>query len=328
MNDNLYYKKYIKYKNKYNLLKNQINIPLLKNNLIMKGGDKLNFFDNTIGFDSNMLKKQNYKKRFGNFIQSFEDDKIAIIDIIGEDNLNVNNAENIDRNIIIHNYLDSGLDNNYMTNFAFEYLTKVLKNYPDTNLFVSFAPLDIKDFYLPKFLEEFLDSNIDEKLTVIFIGKDYTDRLNVSFSLNMQILNNYLKSLKEKYSLRINLIHVYINFNFVLYDNSEIKLKSLPENNLTTNFVNFLNINYRNEKLNVLYIGFNSCGFIKIIKGIEITDYILIGCDCIKYKNNIIDLPEKNYQNITIYHSNNMSEIIDSNKINYGMIRCVKKLNK
>lgn len=325
MNDNLYYKKYIKYKNKYNFLKNQINVLSDKNNLFMNGGNKLNFFDNTIGFDSGKLKQINYEKRFGNYIKSYESDKFGIIDIIGEENSNVINAENIDRNIIFCNYGDSGLDDNFMTNFSFEYISRILKeNYPDTNLYISFAPLDIKDFYLPKFLEEFLDSNINEKLTVVFIGKDYSDRFYTSFSLDIKILNNYLKLIKEKYSERINLIHVYINFRFILYDYNSKNMIS-REYFFTTNFINFLNNNYRNEKQNILYIGLNACGLIEKVYGIENTDYILIGCDYIKYKNNVLGLPEKNFDYITKYYPNKMSEVIDSNKITYEMIKCIKK---
>jgi hypothetical protein len=327
MNDNINYKKYIKYKKKYLFLKNQMSVPLYKNNILKEGGNNFDFFDSTIGFDFFGRQKIILKKRFGDLIKSYESDKFGIIDIVTNENLYFKNAENIDRNIIICNYDNSSLDDNYMTEFSFEYLTDVLKKHPDTNLFISFAPLNVKDFYLPKFLEEFLDSNVNEKLTIIFIGKNYSDNMT-NFFLNMSVLNNYLKLIKEKYSERINLIHVYVNFRFILHVDNKIKLTNDTINSeiLTSNFLYFLNNNYRNEKLNILYIGFNACGLIENINGIENTDYILIGCDCVKYKNNVLSLPEKNYKKITINNSKVMIDVIDSNKITYEMIKCIKKI--
>ena len=89
---------------------------------------------------------------------------------------------------------------------------------------------------------------------------------------------------------------------------------------------NFLNDNYRSDKLNILYIGFNACGLISNIEGIENTNYVLIGCDCIKYKTNQFCFNETKFDKITFENNSAMIEIIDENKISLDLLNDIYKI--
>ena len=58
----------------------------------------------------------------------------------------------------------------------------------------------------------------------------------------------------------------------------------------------------------------NSCGLISNVEGIVSTDYILIGCDCVKYKKNDNIVPNDQLE---------MIEVIDKNKITLDLLNCI-----
>ena len=307
-----YYKKYIKYKNKYTYLKNQI------------GGKQIPIFENTRGIDYPSLIVSKISNKFFSSETSVIDD-VVFIDHKNNDMFFIENTNNIDRNIFILKTLEVQEDK-IVSQMSFKYLTTMLREYQDTNIFISFAPLNVKDFYLPKFLEEYLESNPEEKLTVFFTGKDYS---SFTFPLNIRILNEYLGILKNKFSSRINFIQVYVNFNFDLFENNSSQSLSLMDDekiSLNSNFINFLNENYRDKKLNILYIGFNACGLISNVEGITNTNYILIGCDCIKYKTNQLCFNERDFGKIAPENNSVMIEIIDENKISLDLLHVIYKI--
>lgn len=135
-------------------------------------------------------------------------------------------------------------------------------------------------------------------------------------------------TLKDKYGSRIKFIHVYVNFNLNLFEDNMTLIKT-KQIYLNSNFINFLNMNYRFNKFNILYIGFNACGLIANIEGIINTKYILIGCDCIKYSSNQISFNEIDFTKIA--PENNLTmiemiEIIDENKIGLDLLNDIYKI--
>jgi hypothetical protein len=301
-----YYKKYIKYKNKYIYLKNQI------------GGEKIPLFKHTMGIDRQSPLISNIINKFFSAETTIKDD-IIFIDHTNNDVSMIENTENIDRNILILKILKTQEDE-MVSSLSFEYLSRVLNEYQDTNIFISFAPLNVKDFYLPKFMDEYLELNPEEKLTIVFTGREYSSH---TFPLNITILNEYLGIIKNKYGSRINIIQVYINFELNLFENYKSRYQNKKIN---FNFINFLNENYRSDKMNILYIGFNACGLISNIEGIENTNYVLIGCDCIKYKTNQLCFDETNFMKITPENNSMMIEIIGENKISLDLLNDIYKI--
>lgn len=306
-----YYSKYIKYKQKYvelqkkqyggsNFIKNIYNIPLLnwpvKRSYIEKNFNQISYFDTV----NNIV------------YMSFTPD------IVNEPS----NFSNIDLNIFMLKLKDNILKDDKMTDNLWCYLTGILKNpeFSNNNLFISIAPVTLKEYYFPLFLEEYLIANHDQYVTVVIFGMNYRDY--PGFSVKMEDINELYGNIKERFGNRVKIIHVYTNFYLQLV-NTRIYHEPFV---FTKNFLHFLSVNTRDDKLNVLYNGVDRCGFVKNFKGIETTDFILMGCDCLMYKDKQILLPEQNYDNMIISSEINktIGDIIESNKIKLETLLSIK----
>jgi len=315
------YEKYIKYKKKY--------IELKETQQLNKYGGNNKLCEiytrgKLIGIDMNFISTRLYKKLFGEYCYIDETNNIVYANF-GSEAIDKNcTFNNIDKNIFVLKTKECVLDNTILSEYFDNYLTNEIKNLPNytepnNNLFITIAPVTLKDYYFPLFFDEYLSENPNEKLTIIIIGKNY-DETSGGFDLDFTKVNNYFGEIKKKFANRIYVIHVYINFQFLITNHSyglDIpKCFNKP-------FLDFLLTNTFVGKLNILYIGFNSCGYVKNFFGIGITNFILIGCDCIKYKNKTILLPEQEYHKI-VEHSSlksiNFDTIVNSNQINYKMI--------
>lgn len=250
--------------------------------------------------------------------------------------IKIKNGENIDENIIILKSEDFMSDDIDLTTHSFDYLTYVLSKYRDMNLFITFAPGLIKEYYFPLFLDQYLEENLSEKLVVMIIGRSYTNY--PAYEIRIADINEYIGKIKTKFGTRIKFIHVYTNFDFnILTDRYTYVFNE--------NFKKFLHDNKSDRELNILYIGFSLCGMIRY--STEDIDYILIGCYGYDYKDRhiefTIDLKDVEYSdrknatfNFPQYSSdqkcsyifplkNIMIDMPNECKINYDMIKDIIK---
>jgi hypothetical protein len=241
--------------------------------------------------------------------------------------IKIKNGENIDENIIILKSGDFMSDDIDLTTHSFDYLTPVLSKYRDMNLFITIAPVTLKEYYLPLFLDQYLEENQSEELVVMIIGRNYNAEYT-GFGIDMKTINDYLGVIKTKFNTRVKFIHVYTNFNFNILEfkctEQELQmtkpvLRSFLPKRFSKIFKGFLSNNYHNRKLNILYIGFNSCGKIENIDNEDINN-IFIGCDSFKYKSENINFDTSKHCSNFRYPANTFSDVPVECKISYEVI--------
>jgi len=189
-----------------------------------------------------------------------------------------------------------------------QYLIENLNTDKNSNLYLSIAPTTLVDFWLPNFIIETLETQEEEKYTIIIFGFDYK---NTDSGFNIDLYNDIILKIYEKYTRekinsfgdRLRIIHIYGYFPVS---------KSIPMEVITQNFFD----NFKSNKKNFCYYGINDCGTLfkscgKNLLAYDIytnLDYIFIGCDGLFYKEKKIIY--NNHQNLapTLEQINNLIE--------------------
>jgi len=179
---------------------------------------------------------------------------------IGDIIYKLKDFDNIDESIIFASKVDIDSYTIYINN----YIKFVIDKY-NTHLYISLAPVTLEEFYLPSFIQEYLDINPDECFTILIIGSGY-DMSCTGFKICPSEINTFINKFNSKYNERIKFIHIYTLFLFP----SEL-LNMILENN------------YKNQKINIFYDGTQACGLISS-RMMSNNKYLHIGCDGFKYK--------------------------------------------
>ncbi|ARF09897.1 hypothetical protein Indivirus_5_20 [Indivirus ILV1] len=328
--------KYLKYKKKYLIFKNQIggvgciiddpkihdgllNIfsvshPVHPSNIIInkcfKGNTIQEFKEFIIKYFNNdneyiistLTKPQEFFTKFNINKENLGDNKNYTL--ILNKNINKLNMYNINLFVSMFNGITENKDNyeNFITKSA-NYIKEQILTYKDGSfnksiIYLGIAVFNQENFYVPNFIIEQLQDNKELKYTIIIIHNSYKNDVEWDRDVNK---NNIIGTIKDKYQDifdRILFIHVMMTFPNI-YDYPEL-------------FELFLKTIVINDSYNYCYIGFRECG--KLFSDQYSLDrtkhyksyhelfnnsdinYVFVGCDGLFYKKKILEKNLEKYE--------------------------------